>query len=37
MSESSFDGDNDLTAGSIVESGGDTVDSATADTARATT
>ena len=31
MSESSFSGDNDLTAGSTVESGDDTVDSATAD------
>jgi hypothetical protein len=31
MSESSFGGDNDLTAGSTVESDGETVDSATAD------
>ena len=31
MSESSFGGDNDLTAGSTVESGDETVDSATAD------
>jgi len=31
MSESSFGGDNDLTAGSTVEGDGQTVDSATAD------
>ncbi len=31
MSESSFGGDSDLTAGSTVEGGGETVDSATAD------
>jgi hypothetical protein len=31
MSESSFSGDNDLTAGATVESDGGTVDSATAD------
>ena len=31
MSESSFSGDDDLTAGSTVEGGGETVDSATAD------
>jgi hypothetical protein len=31
MSNSSFGGDDDLTAGSTVEGGGDTVDSATAD------
>jgi hypothetical protein len=31
MSESSFGGDDDLTAGATVESGGETADSATAD------
>lgn len=31
MSESEFGGDHDLTAGSTVEGGGETVDSATAD------
>jgi hypothetical protein len=31
MTESSFSGDDDLTAGSTVESGDETVDSATAD------
>ncbi len=35
MSNSSFGGDDDLTAGSTVEGGGDTVDSATADRAAA--